>query len=93
MANSSFGIHDALNQAMDSRLRGNDDTTGVTVVVGGSDGSRSIMTSFPRLHPRGQALRKRESITASHDVIPAQAGIHYRQRIPKLEMVNLDSGG
>ena len=56
------------------------DTAGVAVVVGGNDGSRSIMTSFPR---------KRESITTSHDVIPTEAGIRYGQRIPKLEWVSM----
>ena len=58
--NSSFGVHDALNQAMDSRFRGNDGYVG-------NDG------------------RRESDVFRSNDVIPAEAGIHYDQRIPKLE--------
>ena len=58
--NSSFGIHDALNQVMDSRFRGND----------GYAGNDSRLES---------------DVSRSNDVIPAKAGIHQGQRIPKLE--------
>ena len=53
--NSSLGIHDALNRAMDSRFLGND-------------------------------VISERHVTFTLTVIPAKAGIHFDQRIPKLEM-------
>ena len=60
LRDSSFGVHDALNQAMDSRFRGND-------VI------------------RARYVTLATTVIPAIAVIPAEAGIHYGQRIPKLE--------
>ena len=79
--NSSFGIQDTLNQAMDSRcphpLSRAHAFAGMTVSVKAT--CLAEMTSFPRLHPRGQAP---QSLCPRKRV----AGIHSGQRIPKLEV-------
>ena len=53
---SNFGIQSTLNQAMDSRFRGND-------------------------------VISARHVTFALAVIPAKAGIHFGQRIPKLEVI------
>ena len=70
--NSSFGIRDALNQAMDSRFRGNDVTS-----------ARRFIFTLPVIsrHPRESGA----GIHFNGPVIPAKAGIHFGQRIPKFE--------
>ena len=71
--NSSFGIHDSLNQAMDSRLRGND------------GGRRDVHVPGVRASGPLRAGRPRSQGCLSA-VIPAEAGIHQGQRISKLEI-------
>ena len=86
--NLSFGIHDALNQAMDSRFRGNDviierepSLPPTTTVIPAVSVTRLLHKSKDPLLPRSNEER-----APRRNVIPAEAGIHYGQRIPKLEL-------
>ena len=71
--NSSFGVHDALNQAMDSRFGGACPSPRKRGPERGNDGYG------------GNDGRRESDVSRSNAVIPAEAGIHYDQRIPKLE--------
>ena len=70
--NLSFGIQNALNQAMDSRFRGNDVISARLFAF-----ALAVISRHPRESGAG--------IHFNRPVIPAKAGIHFGRRIPEFE--------